>query len=229
MSRKNRKLPSLVFIGVELGLLLLSSAAHAQFYAGGMGGVASLSGDANSVINPPSGAFASYNPQNGPLLDGFVGRHLTDYFTLQADYYWNRNALTLSGANFAGGIFAQYQEMQQSSQQSAFASVLVYFRKRESRIRPYLSIGTGFVHMSSPQEGNATVEHAPLLPSQSFSANMIALRVPVGMDVRLHERWFFRYSFAETISHNPISHELSPPGPHVLKNFQNLFGVLYQF
>ena len=229
MSRENRNSPSLVLICMGLGLLLLSHSAQAQLYAGVMGGVASLSGDSSSVINPPSGAFASYNPQNGPVLDGFVGKHLTDYFTVQADYDWNRNSLMLSGASFGSGVFAEYKEMRQSSQQSAFASVLVYFRKRESRVRPYLSVGTGFVHLSSMQEGIPTVEHAPALPSQTFGSSMIALRVPVGIDIRLHKAWFFRYSFSETISHNPISDQLSPPGPHALKNFQNLFGVLYRF
>jgi hypothetical protein len=68
-----------------------------------------------------------------------------------------------------------------------------------------------------------------VLPPRQFSANMIALRVPVGIDVTLHERWALRYTFSETLSRNAISAELSPPGSHSLKNFQNLIGIVYRF
>jgi hypothetical protein len=35
-----------------------------------------------------------------------------------------------------------------------------------------------------------------------------------------------RYSFSESVSGNPISAQLSPPGQRNLANFQNLFGVV---
>ncbi len=209
--------------------LLTSPAAEGQFYAGGMFGISTLSGDSRSVLTPGYTAFASYSPQNGLVLNGFVGKHLSDYFTLQADYVWNRNSLTFSASTFHPISVAAYEETRQNSEQSGFASVLVYFRRRTSWIRPYLSVGTGFAHLSSTQRNITTLEHAPSLPPPEFSSNMIALRVPVGMDVRLHTRWYFRYSFAETLSRNPISDELSPPGSHSLKNFQNLFGIVHQF
>jgi hypothetical protein len=47
--------------------------------------------------------------------------------------------------------------------------------------------------------------------------------------VRLSRGWYFRYTFGETISHNPISAQLSPPGRRLLKNFQNLFGIYRTF
>ena len=58
---------------------------------------------------------------------------------------------------------------------------------------------------------------------------MIGLNVPVGMDVNLGKGWAFRYTFSETISQNPISDRLSPPGQHSFKNFQNLFGFVKRF
>jgi hypothetical protein len=67
------------------------------------------------------------------------------------------------------------------------------------------------------------------LPQQRFSSNAIVLNVPVGMDVNLGKGWAFRYTFSETISKNPISDRLSPPGQNSLKNFQNLFGFIRRF
>ncbi|MGH9664935.1 MAG: hypothetical protein ACRD9L_10975, partial [Bryobacteraceae bacterium] len=62
-----------------------------------------------------------------------------------------------------------------------------------------------------------------------FSSTGAALRVAVCIDVRIRHGWAFRYSFSETTSRNPLSDRLAPPGPHVLMNFQNLFGFLKQF
>src|SRR5216684_228502 len=107
--------------------------AQARFYTGVLGGVSSLSGDARSLLSPGSTAFSSYDPKNGGAVEVVVGRHLSDYFTLQADYIWNRNALTLTSAAFNGGTQEGYQETRISTQQSVIADVLVYFRKRDSR------------------------------------------------------------------------------------------------
>ncbi len=105
----------------------------------------------------------------------------------------------------------------------------MYFRNRDSRLRPYLSLGTGLVHFTSSQEQVEQVLGTPDLPPRRFSANMIALHVPVGIDLKLGKGWAFRYAFSETLSKNPISDHLSPPGQHSLKNFQNLFGFIRQF
>jgi hypothetical protein len=207
---------------------LFTTSAEAQFYAGALGGISTLSGDTAASVNSTSADFSTYNPQNGLALNALFGRHFNDFLTVQGDYVWNRNALHLSAAASGSGSIGDYEETRRSSQQSLFASVLVYFRKRESRIRPYLSVGTGWVHLSSTDETITVMQGLPL-PPHDFSANMIALRVPVGMDVRLHNGWLFRYTFSETLSRNPISDELSPPGPHSLKNFQNLFGIVRQF
>lgn len=207
----------------------LAIPAQAQLYAGALGGVATLSGDARSLLSPASTAFSSYDPKNGGAVEVLVGRHFSDYLTVQADYIWNRNGLTLTSAALNNGTQQGYRQTRRGSQQSVIGDLLVYFRNRDSRLRPYLSVGTGLVHFASSQERIEQVLGAPILPQQHFSANMIGLHVPVGIDVRLGRGWAFRYTFSETLSKNPISDHLSPPAQHSLKNFQNLFGFIRRF
>jgi outer membrane protein with beta-barrel domain len=206
-----------------------AATAHAQFYAGVLGGVSTLSGDSRSLLSPGSSAFSSYDPKNGGVATVLVGKHFSDYFSAQASYVWNGNELTLTAANFNNGMQQGYQEQRSSSQQSVIGDLLVYFRSRNSRLRPYLSIGTGFVHLASTEERLEQVVGAPVLPQQRFSSNSMVLHVPVGMDVNLGKGWALRYTFSETISKNPISDRLSPPGQHRLMNFQNLFGFVKRF
>ena len=220
---------SRIVIVVFLCAMFAALPARAQLYAGFMGGVATLSGDAQSVITPNSTQFASYNATNGVVLNGFAGKHLNDFFSLQGEYVWNRNPLMLSAAALNAASLDEYKEDRSSSQNSVFASVLVYFRRRKSRVRPYLSVGTGWIHLASAVKSVSVMQGTPAIPTHQFSADTIGLRVPVGIDVTLHRGWRFRYSFSETLSRNPISHELTPAGPHSLKNFQNLFGIVREF
>jgi Outer membrane protein beta-barrel domain len=207
----------------------LAKLAQAQFYAGVLGGLATLSGDNRSLLSPGSTAFSSYGTQNGPAVEVVFGRHLSDYFTVQGNYIWNRNKLTLTSVVFSNGVQQSYQELRSSSQRSALVDLLVYFRRRSSRLRPYLSVGTGLVHLYSSQQQVVQLFGTPSLPPQNFSANVIALHVPVGIDVKLVKGWSFRYTFSETLSQNPISKRLSPQGQGNLKNFQNLFGLVLRF
>jgi hypothetical protein len=215
----------LVFLLVSLS----TKYVQAQVYAGALGGISTLSGDTSTLINFTSTEFSTYNPHNGLALSGLVGKHLSNVFTIQGEYVWNRNPLYLAGSASDSVSLTDYEETLHSSQQSLFGSVLVYFRNRKSWIRPYLSVGTGWVHLYSTEQSITLAQGSPQLPPHSFGANMLGLRVPVGADVKLYDGWRLRYTFAETISRNPISHDLNPPGPHSLKNFQNLFGVIYQF
>lgn len=218
-----------VLVAVALWVVLAARPARAQVYAGFMGGVATLSGDARSIVGPGATEFSSYNATNGPVLNPLVGNHLNDFVSVQGEYAWNKNPLTLSAGAFTAGSTAALQEERSSSQSSVFGSVLLYFRPRKSWVRPYLSVGTGWVHFASTVTSVSNVQGAAPIPPTEFSADMIGLRVPVGIDLTLHRGWRFRYSFAETISRNPISHELDPAGPHSLKNFQNLFGIVRAF
>ena len=217
-------------IGLALILLVCSRmSAHGQLYAGVLGGVSALSGDARSTISSGSTTFSSYDPKNGGAFELLVGKHLSDYFSVQGNYLWNANKLTVSAGSFQSSGQTAYQETRASSQQSLIAAVLVYFRRRDSRLRPYLSVGTGIVHLSSSEDHVDQLFGTPVLPPQKFNSNVVALHVPVGIDVKLGKGWALRYTFSETISKNPIDDRLSPPGQHAFKNFLNLFGVVKQF
>jgi hypothetical protein len=66
-------------------------------------------------------------------------------------------------------------------------------------------------------------------PEGEIASTLVALRVAVGIDLAMGDRWSVRYSFSETISGNPVSARLTPPGERNLANFQNLFGVIRRF
>jgi len=207
----------------------LARAQSTNVYAGALGGIATLSADGSSILTASSSEVSLYRPENGPALNLFAGWDFSRYVSVQGNYIFNRNAVTLVSTAFAEGHGSSYQEIRDLTQSQVTADLLVYFRQRGSRIRPYLACGAGFDHFSS---GGATISilmGSPLLPSSRFSSTDPVLRVPVGLDVALGHGWSFRYSFSESISSNPISNRLAPPGVRRLKNFQNLFGFVKHF
>ena len=107
-------------------------------YFGGMGGIATLSGDANAVITASSASTSSYDPSNGGAAEAFIGAHIFDYFSFQADYVWNRNDAVLVSSINGPGVSSFYRLPETVTQNAFLGNVLIYFRKRESRIRPYL-------------------------------------------------------------------------------------------
>ncbi len=219
-----RRLPALI-----LACMCSQTLASAQTkpYVGLVAGVTTLSADARSL--PGSGGLSTslYKPDNGPALNVVAGIHLRQYLSIQANYVWNRNALTLS-AN-ATGSNSFYEESRNSSQHAALGELVVYFRRLDSRLRPYLSVGAGVVYFSSTRQNQIAVGGTPLVPPIHFNSTRPALRVAVGMDVALTDRLALRYSFAETIRHNDVSAQLSPPGERNLANFQNLLGFVVRF
>jgi hypothetical protein len=212
-----------------LSWFLLTGASYGQPkpYAGVVGGIGTLSADARSQLTGQGLNVALYKPENGPALNVFGGVHLNDFLSLQANYVWNRNDLMLSSTASESNSF--FEERRKSSQHALIFDLLVYFRPRESRLRPYLSAGTGFVHLSSTAQTLTAISGSPELPASHFASSGAALRVAVGIDVALTHRLAFRYSFSETIRHNDISDQLSPPGERALANFQNLFGIVVHF
>jgi len=215
------------FAGV-VAVCYLAPILHAQeYYAGVIGALSTLSADGNSVVSSAGSQVSLYRPQNGPALNVFLGRYLGNYISVQGNFIWNANDLTLVSSSTAPASY--YSETRDSSQDSFTGDVLVFFRDRRSRLRPYLSAGVGLVHLRSSERQIEFISGAPALPPRVFSANVAALRVPVGIDVRLGRGFCLRYSFSETISANPISKQLSPPGERGLKNFQNLWGLLRTF
>jgi len=198
-------------------------------YFGFTGGVSALSADARTIIDSGSAATSSYNPENGPAAGVFIGLHWTNYFSVQGDYLWNRNELTLDSlaASTTGAETKLYERAFQSRQHAALGNALLYFRPRSSWVRPFLSVGTGIVHFAG-EPRSAGIANG-LSPPGPFSATKPALHVAVGIDLKLKSGWGFRYSFAETSSSNPISQQLTPPGSRMLANFRNLFGVVKYF
>jgi hypothetical protein len=198
-----------------------------RIYAGAVFGVSTLSADARSVTSPPEALVSLYKPENGPALNVFAGVDLTRFLTAQANYVWNRNDVTLFSSFLSpsgGGFYEQHRE---SSQHAGVGDLLVYFRPSGSAVRPYLSMGVGAVRFRSGIPRNR-VEHGVSAPQGDIIGTRAALRVAVGLDLRLGRRWAFRYSFSETIAGNPISARLAPPGQRGLANFQNLFGMLWR-
>jgi Outer membrane protein beta-barrel domain len=213
---------------IRLALLLLITAGSAasQTYVGALGGIATLSADAGSQRTGQGLALSSYAPANGGALDLFAGMHLHNYFSVQANYIWNRNDLVLNSSSGTGTF---YQEARSSSQNAVIFDGLVYFRQRDSRIRPYLAVGFGISHLTSTRDHLIALSGAPVLPPATFSSTSAVLRSHVGIDLRLTGKVDFRYSFSETLGHNEISKHLSPPAPRRLANFQNLFGFVLRF
>jgi outer membrane protein W len=125
-----------------------------------------------------------------------------------------------------GGGF--YEQRRHSHQHAVVVDGLIYFRRLDSAVRPYLGTGISLLHFSS---GDVVSSSANGLepPDGEIASTRIGLRSHVGIDLRLSRRVSFRYSFSETISSNPISGSLTPPAPRRRANFQNLFGFVSRF
>jgi hypothetical protein len=135
-------------------------------YVGAMGGIATLSTDGGAQPVVQGLNLSSYEPSNGAALDLFAGVDLHQYFSVQGDFIWNRNGLRLNSSSSSTGAF--YQESRNSSQQAGIVSFLLYFRRRSSRIRPYLAVGTGIAHLSSSNARLVEVGGTPSLPPRVF-------------------------------------------------------------
>ena len=202
--------------------------AQREAYVGALGGLATLSGDGRSVLTSTSVATSLYDPDTGGAASLFGGIHLFNYVSVQGNYIWNRNDVTLVSSFSDPTTLGFYQVPVSSTQYAFVGDVLVYFRERGSRIRPYLSQGGGLVHISSHANGTTLSRGNLSLPGVSTSTSLTS-RTAVGLDVRLRPAWFLRYTFGENISRNPIGAQLSPPGQRLLKNFQNLWGIYRTF
>jgi outer membrane protein W len=213
-------------------MVLISAPAAAQdetrLFAGGLFGASALSADAASVTTASESAVSLYDPGNGPAVNIFAGVHLAQYFSVQANWMWNRNDLALisSFTGPQGGGF--YEQHRDSRQHAVVLDGLIYFRRLDSAVRPYLGTGLSVLHFASEE---LTVSAADGLtpPAGTIASTHLGLRSHVGIDFKLSRRFAFRYSFSETISANPISPALTPPGHRGLMNFQNLFGLVGRF
>ena len=197
-------------------------------YAGMLMGVSALSAAGRSVTNPPAVSVSLYAPENGLALNAFTGFHLAQYFSIQANYMWNRNELTLFSSFATEGSGGFYEQQRRSAQHAIVVDGLIYFRDLNSSIRPYLGTGLSVLRFTSDTV-TRFVSSGLVTPTHEIASTRIALRSAVGIDIALAPHVSFRYSFSETISRNPISPHLTPPGEGRLANFQNLFGLVGRF
>ena len=219
-------------IGAALLLCLVCKVADAQSrpqtFAGVAAGIATLAADARSEITSSGADVSLYKPENGPALNIFVGSHVHEYLTVQGNYVWNRNDLTLTSVRATESGPSFFDAPRAGSQHVFVGDLLLYFRERRSAIRPYLSAGVGVVRVETTARAAASVRNATAPPATSVATHAL-LRVAVGLDVLVGGQWSVRYSFSESLSSNPFSAQLSPPGQRSLANFQNLFGVVRAF
>jgi hypothetical protein len=190
--------------------------------------VSALSADARAVTTASTAEVSVYEPHNGPALNVFAGIHIAQYFSLQANWMWNRNDLTLVSSSTGPQTSAFYEQLRDSSQHAVVFDALIYFRRLDSAIRPYLGTGLSVFHFSSDEIAVSAVQGLNP-PAGTMASTRIGLRSHVGIDFRLSRLLAFRYSFSETLSGNPISPSLTPPGQRGLMNFQNLFGLVSRF
>ena len=191
---------SIIFL---LFSILHSGSVYAQVFVTGLGGAAALSNAATATPSPLSAS--NYDSKVGPALNAAIGYHASDWVSFQAGYIWNRNRIVTT--NVAGATFSQTQSTR--GQHAVSGDLMLYFRARSSRIRPYLSAGPSWVRV--------------------LDENKAGLRVAVGVEVMIGSGWGVRYSFSEMLTANPLAAHLHPPGQPKLMNFQNLFGFVKVF
>lgn len=187
--------------------------------------MAAIKADGQARQSVTDYAVSSYKPENGPAAAGFAGYHFNNWFSLQGLYFWQRNDIAFDALSPTG----RYHQQRGSTQQAVFADFLIYFRPRTSRLRPWLATGGGLLHITSNVLSTPLQTGDIALPPEHFSGTEPAIRSSVGIDVPIGAGWGLRYSFGETISRNPFSKQLLPPGERSLASFQNLVGLMKSF
>src|SRR5262245_60680087 len=119
-----------VHLRFALLLVSLSTALCAQgtWFAGVVGGIATLSADGRSAVTADPSRVSLYKPENGPALNIFGGRYLGNYLSIQGNYLWNRNELTLTSLVSGSALNGYYEQSRSSNQQRLSVDLLVYFR-----------------------------------------------------------------------------------------------------
>ncbi len=188
----------------------VSLVGQPSYFAGGLGGVSTISADGQTHITSESTDISLYKPENGATFQIVGGWHLSDYLSIQVNYGWNRNSLTLTSSKSSASESVFYEQARSAAQHSVMGELMLYFRNLKSRVRPYLSVGAGVVRLISTEESikqtNGTVRLAP----SGFSSVKPALRVAVGVDLTVKNGWAFRFTFSETLRSNAISAQLDP-------------------
>jgi opacity protein-like surface antigen len=205
------------------GILFFAVAAACQptTFVTALGGISTLSADAATHLGAPN-LVGLYKPENGGAINVAAGTHLNNWLSVQGNYVWNSNRVTLTMIADSASLEAQ----RRAAQHAGIADLLLYFRRLDSWARPYLSVGVGAVRISDTSRGAVS---GTIPPPPGVSSTKALLRVAVGIDLIHSSRWGFRFTFSESITGNPYSAILTPRGSRNLANFQNLFGVVRYF
>ena len=220
--------PALAAVILLTLLPRLSTAQESGYFVGVIGGSVQLSGDPTTIVTPAGFATSVYKPETGLAVNAFVGRHIREYVTLQANYTWNRNDVGFFAARGTATESLFFEQPHSTSHHTFIADLLVYFRERSSRVRPYLSGGLGLLRLSAERQPGL-IDGGLRPPPAMFTTIDVTSRVAVGVDVPVGDGWSVRYSFSENLGPNPLSRQLEPQGTRGLMNFQNLVGVMREF
>jgi hypothetical protein len=198
-----------------------------RLFAGTLLGFSILSGGSQAETSASEARLSIYDPENGLAVNVFGGIHLAQYFSIQGNWMWNRNDLTLSSSIARNGAGAFFRQERHSRQHVVVLDTLLYFRPLDSAVRPYLGTGLAVIRFTS--EPRNTFSQGLSAPAGAVDSTRLGVRSHVGIDLRLTPALAFRYSFSETISGDPIGPSLTPPRRRVFMNFQNLFGMIGRF
>src|SRR5687768_8619733 len=92
-----------LFVLMLLGVTACASVPRrSSVFVGAVAGISTLSADAHAMVTATAANVSLYKPENGGAVNLLAGLHVTDYFSLQANYVWNRNTLTLTSSHSSG-------------------------------------------------------------------------------------------------------------------------------
>ena len=228
MDRQRSRLVAALTLFAWLPGLPAAAQQDSRIFAGGLFGVSALSADARSVTSASDAALSLYDPEIGPVVNFFAGVHIAEYFSVQTNWMWNRNDLTLVSSFATSSGAGHYEQVRHSDQHAFVLDGLIYFRSLTSAIRPYLGTGLSVLRFSSVDVIRSAA-HGLEPPAGDIVSTRVGLRSHVGIDFKLSRSVSFRYSFSETISRNPIGPSLTPAAQRGLMNFDNLFGFVAHF
>jgi hypothetical protein len=124
---------------VILFLMAVLAMSQDNFVAGA-GGISTLSADARVVGSPPE-SISAYKPENGPTFSLSAGRHLSEHFSVQLSYGWNRNRVLLSGNEISSQ--SSYELPLRISAHTVVGEAMAYFRLLQTPGQPFARLSVG--------------------------------------------------------------------------------------
>src|SRR5262249_49404317 len=99
---------------ITVAILIVGSNAMAaedrRLFAGVAFGIATLSADASAMTSSPDISVSLYSPENGPAINTLLGFAVGRYVSVQANYLWNRNDVTLISSVVSPAAVGFYEQ-----------------------------------------------------------------------------------------------------------------------